>query len=466
MSQTKCLSLVAGAGVSLTAALSAVAATPVQNSDEVRAIVSEMLADAENRSSLLAAGGGGHDGGMFYLADSSGNFRLNVGGQIQFRYYLNFRDDTEVGGNSGPNALPNRENDDFESGFQTSNTRLWFTGNIVDPNLYYNVTANFGRDGGDFNLEEAYAGYKWDNGFSFQWGQFVLPFLREKLVAQWYQLAADRSLTDITFDQGYSQGVQLGYAAEEFRAMLAFSDGFRSQNSEFGSVNSTAGNFGFTGQGGESDWAITARAEIKFAGAWDQFKDFTSMPESQFAAMLGIAGHIEGSANDILVEGGDPTDPTDDFESETRFGGWTVDLSFEGDGWNLYFAGNGAYTDNSSSSNAPAGFDDSITDYGLVAQGGFFFPDTDWELFARYDGIFADDERPTATNDSDETFSTVTVGTNYYWSGHAAKFTFDVQYFIDNANDGLNTVTNREIGYLGSGEDGEVTVRFQFQLLF
>jgi hypothetical protein len=459
MSQIKCLSLVAGAGVSLTAALTASAVTPVANTDEVRAIVSEMLADAENRSSLLAAGGGGHDGGTFYLADANGNFRLNVGGQIQFRYLLNFRDDN----GDGTNALPNRENDDFESGFQTANTRVWFTGNIVDPNLYYNITGNFARDGGDFNLEEAYAGYKWDNGFSLQWGQFVLPFLREKLVNQWYQLAADRSLTDITFDQGYSQGIQLGYAAEEFRAMLAFSDGFRSANSEFGSVNNgTTGNFGFTGQGGESDWAITARAEFKFAGAWDQFKDFTSMPESQFAAMLGIAGHVEGSANDIGVD--TDGDGAFDAEAETRFGGVTVDLSLEGDGWNVFIAGNAAFTDNSAT--AGAGLNDSTTDYGLVAQGGFFFPDTDWELFARYDGIFADEDRNAANTDSNDSFSTVTVGTNYYWSGHAAKFTFDVQYFIDNAADGLNTVTNREIGYLGSGEDGEVTLRFQFQLLF
>lgn len=462
MKQTTCLSLVAGAGVSLTAVMSASGATPTNN-DEVRAIVSEMLADAEQRSSLLAGGGGGHDGGQFYLADANGNFRLNVGGQIQFRYLVNFRDDADVAGDSGPNALPNRGNDDFESGFQTANTRIWFTGNIVDPNLYYAIVANFDRDGGDFNLEEAYAGYKWDNGFSLQWGQFVLPFLREKLVAQYYQLAADRSLTDITFDQGYSQGIQLGYASEEFRAMLAFSDGFRSEDSEFGSVNGAFGNFGFTGQGGESDWAATARVEIKFAGAWDQFKDFTSMPGSQFGAMLGVAGHIEGSANDVAFTDG-AGDPA---EGETTFGGWTIDLSLEGDGWNLYLAGNGAYTNNSSDSANPGDpSDESFTDYGLVAQGGFFFPDTDWELFARYDGIFSDDDRTAGAGDDSETFSTVTVGTNYYWSGHAAKFTFDVQYFIDNLNDGFFTATNREIGYLGSGEDGEVTLRFQFQLLF
>lgn len=454
MSQTKYLSLVAGAGVSLTAAMSAFGQTT--NTDEVRAIVSEMLNDAQNRSSLMAGGGAGHDGSAFYLADSSGNFRLNVGGQVQFRYYLNFRDNQSGGPNAGGNTT--RANDDFESGFQTTNTRLWFGGNIVNPNLYYTVVGNFDRAGGNFNLEEAYVGYKWDNGFSMQWGQFVLPYLREKLVAQYYQLAADRSLADLTYDQGYSQGFQLGYAQEDWRASVAFSDGFRSANSEFGSVNNF-GNFGFTGNGAESDWALTARFEYRFAGKWDQFKDFTSMPGSDFGCLFGLAGHIEGSANRIAqdVDGDGAGD-----EGSTRFGGWTADLSFEGDGWNFFVAGNGAYTDNNISNN----LDNNFSDYGLVAQGGIFIPDTDWEFFLRYDGVYSDGSRLAGGNNNSDNFNTVTAGVNYYYSDQAAKFTFDVQYFIDNLSDGFFTGTNREIGYLGSVEDGEVTLRFQFQLLF
>ena len=42
------------------------AAEPWSESDEVRAVVAEMLADAEGRSSLLQSGGtAGHDGGFF-----------------------------------------------------------------------------------------------------------------------------------------------------------------------------------------------------------------------------------------------------------------------------------------------------------------------------------------------------------------------------------------------------------------
>jgi len=87
MSQTKKISLLAFAGIAL-----GVAGGASANNDEVRALVAEMLADADTRSSLLMSGGNaGHDG-KFFLADTDGNFRLNVGGQVQFRYIANFGD--------------------------------------------------------------------------------------------------------------------------------------------------------------------------------------------------------------------------------------------------------------------------------------------------------------------------------------------------------------------------------------
>src|SRR5439155_5453186 len=89
MSQTKRFLVLAGAALSLGGVNAALAQQ--SNADETRAIVAEMLADAQTRTSLLAAGGAGHDG-QFYLASPDGSFRLNVGGQIQFRYILDFRD--------------------------------------------------------------------------------------------------------------------------------------------------------------------------------------------------------------------------------------------------------------------------------------------------------------------------------------------------------------------------------------
>lgn len=472
MSQTKCLSLVAGAGVSLFAVAANADTTTSYtqvNSDEVRAIVSETLADADTRSSLLAGGGNaGHDANGFFISDGQ-NFRLSIGGQIAFRYFLNFR---STSGNGNANLIPptafnpnGRLNDDFESGFQTSNTRVWFDGNVVDPNLFYHIVGDFSASTGSFILEEAYSGYKWDNGFSFQWGQFKLPFLREELVPGWYQLCADRSLVNSNFGQGYSQGIMAGYSSEDFRMSFAFSDGFQSANSQLGTVSNAFGQFAYSNiPGTEADWAITTRGEFKFAGTWDQFKQFTGLPGTDFGCMLGVAAHYEQSANSIQSTFTDPVNGTViASEGRTGFGGWTADLNFQGDGWNLMVEGLGLYTNNTDNA---AALNQSVADYGLVLQGGIFIPGTNWEFFHRTDIIWADTNRFGSNNGASNSFTTLTFGMNYYYAGQAAKFTFDVEYYIDSSFAGNQTANDTQIGYFGNGQDGECTLRFQFQLLF
>ena len=57
-----------------------------QRADEIRALVHDVLADADTRASLLQSGmTAGWDKG-FFLASSDGNFKLKVAGQIQFRW--------------------------------------------------------------------------------------------------------------------------------------------------------------------------------------------------------------------------------------------------------------------------------------------------------------------------------------------------------------------------------------------
>lgn len=483
MSQTSRLFLLAGAvGIhGLAGAARAEDAKAWSNTDEVRAIVAEMMADAQTRSSLLQSGAtAGHDG-QFFLASPDGAFRLNIGGQVQFRYYLNFRDNGD-GNNDGSSE------DEFESGFQTRRTKLNFSGHVFDPNLFFDIQGAFDRGGqsftvdqngapgsistfgGDFRLEDAFVGYKWDNGFQFRWGQFKLPFLREELVSSRHQLAADRSVFNETFNQDRSQGVELAYAQENWQAMLAFSDGFGSKNSEFSSVSdfSTFGatNVGGNNSGGEADWAFTGRAEVLFAGAWSQFKDFTSSAGSDFAAMFGIAGHIEQSANtNISVPGPSGFAPSD---FSTTYYSWTADLSVEGDGWNAFIAGLGAYTQNDSLSTGPG--EEDFDDYGFVVQAGLMIPNTDWEGFIRWDSVFADDDRIVPGADQDDQFNTLTFGTNYYMHGHASKLTADIQWFLNNAADdtlgGLAGSNGTGVGFLGDDDENEVTFRLQWQLLF
>lgn len=428
MSQTKRFVLLAGAALSL-GGVNAALAQQAQDSDEVRAVVAEMLADAQNRSSLLAGGNGGHDG-AFYLADDAGNFRLNVSGQIQFRYMMDFRDSTAT-------------QDDFDGGFQTSHTKLAFSGHVINPNWTYKVEGAFDRDGGNFNLEDAYVQYNFGNGFRAKWGQFKLPYLREELVDDRYQLAVDRSATNEFFNQDWAQGVELRYEQESWRVMAAFSDGFASRNTDF---NSAA----------EADWALTGRFEFKFAGDWKDFEDFTSKPGQQFSALLGAAVHYQQSRN--------TNNPTD---VDVNYLGYTADISLEGDSWNLYAAFIGNHNEARTT-----GVDLPSTDnFGVVVQGGYRFAQNT-ELFARYDAIFLDNDTVLSGNDS---FNFLTVGLNEYYAGHSAKATLDVVYcFDDTTNLALSQADpfsnggfpNTGIGLLGDTKDGEVAVRLQFQLLF
>jgi phosphate-selective porin OprO/OprP len=430
MSQTKRFVLLAGAALSL-GGVNAALAQQAQDTDEVRAVVSEMLADAQNRSSLLAGGNGGHDGN-FYLADDAGNFRLNVSGQVQFRYLLNFRDETT-----------NSDQDDFESGFQTRRTKIAFSGHVINPNWTYKVEGAFDRDGGSFNLEDAYVQYNFGNGFRAKWGQFKLPFLREELVSSRYQLAADRSVANEFFNQDRAQGIEIRYEQEAWRVAAAFSDGFATDNTDFNS-------------GAEADWAATGRVEFKFAGDWKDFEDFTSKPGQQFSALVGAAVHYQQSRN--------TNNPTD---VDVNYLGYTFDVSLEGDSWNLYGAFMGSHTEGRAT-----GVDLPDADnFGVVVQGGYRFAQNT-ELFARYDAVFLDEDTVASGEDS---FNFLTVGLNQYYAGHAAKATIDLVYAFEDTTNLASSFQdpfsnggfpNTGVGLLGDGEDGEITVRFQFQLLF
>ncbi len=443
MRPTTGLIIFAGAAVSLGSTAVADSESWSSDADEVRALVAEMLADSETRSSLLQSGGtAGHDG-KFFLASPDGNFRLNVGGQVQFRYTANFRDDDGmIGFDDDDDGIIDRSErvDDFEGGFQTRRTKLTFSGHVYEPELRYKVQGAFDRAGGAFILEDAYVEYDMSNGWSVRWGQFKLPLLREELVSSKYQLAADRSVANELFNQGRSQGIQVTYADEMWRFRAAFSDGLASANSDLGAD--------------PADWAITGRVEVLIAGEWSQFKDFTSEPGSDYGVMVGAAGHFEQSPD---VPGGTVID---------RFS-YTVDASVEGDGWNVFaaFIGN-------TLSDVPVGLGTQDADnFAFVVQGGLYVAE-DIEIFARYDHIFLDDD----VFVGDDEFKTLTAGANYYMYGHAAKFTADVQWFFD-STDGLfagaaagglaGAGANTGIGLLDSGdEDGQIALRFQFQLLF
>lgn len=394
------------------------AATP---NDQVRALVSEVLADSETRSSLLASGDAGHDSGFFLAGDG---FRLQVGGALQFRYMANFRDDSNV--------------DDFESGFQNRRTLLTF-GGVVHEKFAYYIQANFDKDDGTFGLEDAYAAYAFDCGWKLIGGQVKAPFLRETLMTEWHQLAAEPSMAEAFFGGGRTQAIAIAKEAEDWSFVFAFSDGAFADNTDFTAFNGIS----------EADYSLTPRFQYKFSGDWKQFADFTSPRGSDFAAMAGAALHFQQSRN--------TNDPAD---TDVQLFRYTLDLSLEGDGWNAFGAFYGSHVALSTTGPSdPADLDD----FGGVVQGGVHITDMA-EIFARWDGIFVDDDR----GFDEDAFHFITAGLNYYWAGHAVKGTLDAIYSVNKTADlvGSGTLPNTNIGLLGDSDEGEITLRAQFQLLF
>jgi len=401
---------------------------PERRSDTVRAMVAEMLADAQTRSSLMAdPTRSGYDGG-FRIGSSNGNFDLNVKALVQFRYHLNFR-----------NADGIVNSNDFESGFNAPRTLLFFKGHVIDPKIYYQIRLNFNRATGLATLDDAFVGYKFNNHWSVQWGQSLHPFDREWYHGDLKLLAVERSIPALVFGSFRTQNLQIKYQNEQWRIYGTFSDGLRSANSEF-----TAD---------PAEWALTGRAEWKYAGQWSQVGgEYTSPRGSNYAGAIGAALHVE--------QGESAPSPA----TEQDLFAWTVDVVSKGNGWNFFAAATGYHTHDEAGV-SEADFDE----YGAVVQGGVYVTD-DVEVFSRYSIIIPDDNRV-----GDDTFSTLTAGFNWYIHGQAAKFTLQGQWFFDPttgtiagnfANTGGRSPTSTLFGVLPSAEENQVTITAQFQLLF
>ena len=403
-------------------ALAAVDHAETTTRDEIRAVVADMLADAQTRSSLLRSSGtAGHDGSHFFVADASGDFELNISGSIQYRYVATFRDDDDPAGG------------DVETGFDLRRLKMRFHGHAFSPNLRFKIQSDL--QSGDLTLEDAYFGYHFEDSiWAVYAGQVRLPLLWEDVNSDNNGLAVSKSVVNTVFNPGRSKAAWLQFTDESFRGWLAFSDGAGSANTGYSAPN--------------ADFALTSRLEWMFSGTdWSEFNLMSSFPGTEYHGKIGGAVHYQDGPNQSGF---------DDNELLT----YGLDAQVKGDGWNVYAGFVGRHL----KINEDAGPE--YDDYGFLVQGGFFIPETDWELFARYDMVLPDSDY---ANDSE--FSTVTAGANWFIYGNAARFTFDVQWHLDATedNDLVNAIAVNapdSINILPSGEENQFSLRAQVQLLF
>lgn len=362
-------------------------------------------------------------------ADEAATVRLN--GFSQFRYVLNFRDD--------PPPQSNGDHDSgFTNGFENARTRLTATGEMFGGDLAFIVEGEWLPNGETFFFLNGYADSRLDSRHTLRVGQFRLPLWREWSVEESRQLAANASLMTEAINPGYTQGVALLYTDDRVRFHSSMNDGIRASNTPFDSP-------------GEADIAFAGRFDVKgSSGDWSLFDDFTGWRGQPRAWMAGLG---------VVYHHGGATSATDGVTQQTLLE-VAADLSFEGPGWNGYLAGVLVHT-------GPDTADIRITDWGAVAHAGYFVTNA-VEVFGRWDGIFPDKARgggvKTAAN-------TITAGANWYLfpKSHAAKFTGDVQWFMDPSfNNGIvRPIIDGSNAVVRSDREGnQFTLRFQFQFVF
>lgn len=384
--------------------------------EQVRALVREVIAESETRSSLLADGAlAGWDKG-FFLKSEDGAFLLKIKGQTQFRYVWN-----------------NRESPDEDvASFEMRRAKLEFAGNIYSKDLKYKVKGAFERNGGAFVLEDAYGEYVLGNGWSFKWGQYKPAFNTEETISSSKQQAVDRSYVNEIVNLGFSQGVELSHESDNIAFAFGFTDGATL------SPTGTAGNRSNTNFSNDTtEWAFNARIDALLAGTWKQFDDLTSWSSDETGVKIG---------GGIFYQDGEYGTGAE----ETKWFEWTIDGQLEFGGANIFAALFGRHSD----PNADAAME--WDQYGVVVQAGYHVVPDKWEIFGRYewfdfDGAFADD------------YNAVTVGFNYFFHKHDWKWTTDLVWNLDTVPFGSSG-----IGLLsdtGTDED-QIALRSQVQVLF
>ncbi len=373
--------------------------------EEVKTLVKEVLADADTRASLLESGmTAGYNNG-FFLASEDGNFKLRVLGMIEFRHIYSSRN------NSGQ--------DDDESGFEMCRTRLGFKGHVFDPKNQFFIWTGHSSSGTYLPLD-IWVKRDLGNGWAVQAGAFKVQFFKEWLISETCQQMVERSPLTSVFGGSYTEGINLLYGNDNFKAVLSLTDGLNQRVTPFTDEETEA-------------FAVTARADYLLTGTWKQTKDAESWVDEPVMIALGGAIHHQ------VGEYGTTTD-------EARKLQWTADIQAEFGGWNILAAVVGRKIDQTTAA---------LNQLGMMIQAGVFLT-PDFELTASY-----------AWGDSDvsgeEDMQILSMGFNKFFNKHALKISGDFGYALNPVS---NTFAKQGWQVDAADEDGQLLTRLQLQLLF
>lgn len=383
----------------------------------------------------------------------SEHFELNTEVLAQFR--LTVQDER----GNGPNGTDGR---DFAN-FRVPRCKLSFFGHFFNEQFQYRLQLNFARDPSRL-VEVARLSYAAGTFLNFNAGQDRVPWDWERRVPGQNLRFAERTYANEVFNQGWGKGVWLNgafggeaplvkYWFGLFNGVMAADNDFRNED---GALTADAFSRFIDAQA-----MVSGRVETQPLGAmptgFGDMRDTDEHGSLRVAAGGGICwfssdfadGQLRGDTT-ILPTGSGRTRTNQETwaftaDAHARWFGISIDAAVYWRITEFHNRGSNRFTPRNK-----VGISD-LADWGFSIEAGYFILPGELGVFARFDGVDADEFWG-----SDGFFSTdgrqrairpdtleAGVGVNYYLRGERLKFSLDVNYVSQQlafAYDGGNTL--------------------------
>jgi hypothetical protein len=414
------------------------------SSTQIRSSVDAYLGATRADASLVGGpGSAGYDGGFWIRG---GMFLMKINLTIQARFEAFRWDDEEDEPSPGGDL----------SGFSIPRVSLKFSGDAT-CNVHYYVELEFGHElpasnNGPYNVSvefiqapyqgcrEAWIEYEWCPALAVRMGLVRLAATRQLMTPPEMQQFVDVSLasawigaqytgfTDRNRDYGLAFHGALGCDGEwSYLVTVTNGDGPRTRNVLDVTTNdnlaySARVNWDVKGHMGYEEGALRQHEceWLLSVGAW------------AFAYTDIYNDKKHTSYGDVLCWG---------FDAAAGYGGWSATAAYNW--WER----------------RDADFFDDYEGWSWLAQVGYLFPCTAWEVAARYSAYHSEYETSSQAAGASE----LGFAVNYYVDGHSDKLTLDVA-LIDGSYEDGNYFTEVYTGYRYTYDGDAVLIRFQWQL--
>lgn len=365
---------------------------PVVPKEEIQHVIEDYLETDEARKKmglglpgLTAAYTPDDEKYTLSVRSPDGNYTLNVGGRMQFRY--TFKD---------------KDEDFKESDVQDFNlrrARVYFGGNVYTKFVHYYVEL----DADKFNiaLKDFYIYVTPLEALNGKFGYFKVPFNRQFVSSGFKLLLQDRSIASDAFSQNRDYGVDIyGHPFEghmEYHAAL-----FQGAGGNFSSLNN--------GDNIDNELMYVLNLRYNPLGEYDYYDETDVNYSGKLKATIGASVAFNAKDNDKKLK-----------NTDTIAGVVDLGVKYRGLSWNNeYFA----------RTEDPESDGETVDSDGFFTQAGYFVIPKKLELAARYSMLDPNNNVP------DDLQREYTGGINYYFRAHRSKIQADVGNYVTDTKTG------------------------------